>query len=277
MPPFNPPFTITPLSNHTHTLILLHDRDATSQNFGLDILSASTTSGKLLQTLFQGTKFIFPTANQQCVTAIEGGPRMSQWFDVYSTIDPSKRDALQLKGLREGAGHVHEIVDAEASIIPLRDIFLGGFGQGSAMALYALLTYRPENQGDHLGGFVGMSGWLPLSKWLDELTSNAGGEGGEDRGDFNANDQISRCLRNQVALPQVNISPPRLDKIPILLAHGQADAQVPADLAEQATDALTAFGLNVTLKTYEALDHAWRNIHEIDDITGFLADHGMAG
>ena len=275
MAPFNPPFTIPPISTHTHTLILLHDRGGSGQDFGLDMLNATTSSGMLLQSIFPGMKFIFPNANSQCVTAIEGGPRMAQWFDVYSTIDPSEREALQVKGLREGAQYVHRTLDEEALTLPLENIFLGGFSQGSAMALFALLAYRPLNREGHLGGFVGLSGWLPLKKSLDGLLSDFSdknqGEGGEAS---DVNTRISTLLRNQVGLPPVDASPPKLENICIFLGHGEADNEAPLDLARQTTDSFNDLGLNVISKTYDALGHAWRSGDQIDDVAAFLTARG---
>ena len=43
------------------------------------------------------------------------------------------------------------------SQIPLENIILRGLSQGCAMGMYLTLTM------DRLGGFVGMSGWLPFS------------------------------------------------------------------------------------------------------------------
>lgn len=272
MAPFAAPFIIPPISTHSHTLILLHDRGSSGQEFGLDILNATDSSGKLLQTRCPGTKFIFPNANHQCVTSMEGGPRMPQWFDNFSTLDPSKREALQLRGLREGSHHIHEIIDAEP--IPLENIFLGGFSQGGAMALYALLAYRPDGREGHLGGFVGMSVWLPLRSSLDGLVSYYTGENQEDREAFDINTQVSTLLRNQIGLPPVSSSPPEYGEIPILFVHGKTDNELPVDLAKQATESLRGLGLNATLKEYEGLGHAWRSGDEIDDIAAFLTAQG---
>ena len=274
MPPFALPFTIPSISPHTHTLILLHDRGSTAQEFGLDILNATDSSGNLFQTLFQNTKFIFPTANHQCVTALEGGPRMSQWFDNVSTQDPSVRDVLQYKGLREGCHHLHAIIDDEP--VPLENIFVGGFAQGAAMALYALLAYRSEIRNGHLGGFVGMSTWLPLQCSLNGLAPYFSDGNLMDRGFLDDNAQISTRMRDQIGLPPVTAPVPKYNRIPIMLSHGEADDEVPVKLAQQAKETLTSHGMDVSLKTYKDLpSYEWRSGDQITDIAAFLAAQGM--
>ena len=200
---------------------------------------------------------------------------MPQWFDVYSMLDPSEREALQVKGLREGARHVHDIVEAESLVLPLENIFLGGFSQGSAMALYALLTYQPQSREGHFGGFVGLSGWLPLGKSLDGLLSDSSNKNQGDGGEaFDVHTQLSTVLRNQVGLPLVDANRLNFEKIPIFLGHGEADKEVPVDLARQATDCLNGIGLAVEFKTYGALGHAWESGDQIDDIAAFLTARG---
>ena len=266
---FAAPFVIPPISNHTHTLILLHDRGSSGQDFGLDFLNATDSSRKLLQSLFPGTKFVFPNAAYQCVTSIFGGPKMPQWFDIVSTQDPTGREALQFKGLREGSLHVHDIINAET--IALENIVLGGFSQGSAMALYALLAYRSDEERGHLGGFVGLSGWLPLRTSLDHLIDRKR----EDRETSDIDSQISDLLRNQIGLPPATSTEPRYGDIPIFLVHGDADDEVPIKLAEQTIDSLNKLGFNATMKSCDGLKHAWRNGDEIDDIATFLSAEGV--
>lgn len=200
---------------------------------------------------------------------------MPQWFDSFSTVDPSKREALQLKGLREGCHHIHSLIDTESEVIPLENIFLGGFNQGSAMALYALLTYRSEDREGNLGGFVGMSGWLPLRKSLDGLIEFYADESRDDREEYDVNVQISTLLRNQIGLHPSSASLPQYAQIPIFVGHGSADEEVSVELARDAAKALTRLGLDVTLKKYEGLGHAWRSGDEIDDISSFLAACGV--
>ena len=273
MAPFTNSFIIQPISSHTHTLILLHDRGSSGADFALDILNAVTSSGRTLQTLFPGTKFVFPNANHQCVTVL-GGPRMPQWFDNFSTRDPCQREALQFKGLRESAHYIHRLVDDEASI-PLENTFLGGFSQGSAMALYALLAYRPYGRSGSLGGFVGMSGWLPLRKSLDGLISFYADETHAVEEGFDMDTQMSTLLRNQIGLPPTTEPPQKYSQIAFAMFHGEADEEVPTELANQAVDALSKLGLDVTLKSYANLSHQWKNDHELDDVTGFLVSRGV--
>ena len=276
MSPYAAPFTIPPISAHTHTLILLHDRGASGQAYGLDLLSATDSSGRMLQTRFPGTKLVFPNANHQCVTSL-GGSRMPQWFDNFSAQDPSEREALQCKGLRESSHLIHDLVNEES--IPLENVFLGGVSQGNAMALYALLTYRPESREGHLGGLVGTNGWLPLQKSLDGLITayDYAKQNNDDdfENSFDVNMQISTLLRNQIGLPPVNAPPPNYKAIPLHFGHGQADNEVSVHHAKQAAEKLRTLGLNLTLQTLNISDHAWRSGDEVDDIATFLSAQGV--
>lgn len=202
---------------------------------------------------------------------------MTQWFDNFSLLDPSEREALQLKGLREASLFIHGIVDGEVEGgVLLVNIFLGGFGQGSAMALYALLAYRCEGRSGDLGGFVGLSGWLPLRKSLEGLVEfYADGDRDEKMREYDVDVQVSNLAKNQIGLPHTDSSPPKYSQIPIFFGHGQADDEVPAELARQAARTLTGLEMSVTLKRYEGLSHAWRNGDEVDDIAEFLTACGL--
>ena len=80
-------------------------------------------------------------------------------------MDPSERSEFQIEGQRESSATAHQVLDEEAREVGVHNVFLGGFSQGGATALIAFLTYDPNADG-HLGGFVGISGWLPMQNAL---------------------------------------------------------------------------------------------------------------
>jgi predicted esterase len=91
---------------------------------------------------------------------------------------------------------------------------LGGFSQGGASALLTALTSKHK-----LGGVIGLSTWLTLSKPLSE---------GE--------------LRPEGENPNAGL--------PVLMCHGDADPLVPMELGQLSVKLLEEFGCKPTFKTY---------------------------
>lgn len=52
---------------------------------------------------------------------------------------------------------ISSIIHEESEFVPLKNIILGGISQGCATAIFTLLS-----SGLSLGGFVGLSSWLPF-------------------------------------------------------------------------------------------------------------------
>lgn len=106
-----------------------------------------------------GIRFVFPHAPVQPVT-LNGGMSMRAWFDLRS-LDPEGLDDAE--GLARAADAVERLMEREADRgVPAERLFLAGFSQGAATALYtALSTARP------LAGLMALSGWLPRPSRLD--------------------------------------------------------------------------------------------------------------
>jgi len=68
------PLVIPPSSQHTHTFILLHGRGSNGERFGIEFLKPTVSSGKRLQQLFPGMKFILPTAKKRRSTILQRLP-----------------------------------------------------------------------------------------------------------------------------------------------------------------------------------------------------------
>lgn len=100
-------------------------------------------------------RFIFPHAPERPVT-INMGYEMSAWFDIFGGFDSA--DLEDTAGVKESQKLIEELIEQEkARGVPADKIFLAGFSQGCAMALYTGLCY-PEK----LGGIIGLSGYIPL-------------------------------------------------------------------------------------------------------------------
>lgn len=100
--------------------------------------------------------------------------------------------------------------EVNAGIAPER-IVLGGFSQGGAMSLLAGLTCTNK-----LGGIVGLSSWLVLSKTFADMVKPT-----------DANRQT-----------------------PVMMFHGEADPIVPFQRGKLSADLLKGLGYDVKWKTY---------------------------
>ncbi len=82
---------------------------------------------------------------------------MSQWFDMWSVENLSEKAEIQLDKLRESVMEILDLLQTEATLICPDRMILGGISQGCATAIHTLLY-----GGVQLGGFVGLSSWLPF-------------------------------------------------------------------------------------------------------------------
>jgi phospholipase/carboxylesterase len=103
-------------------------------------------------------RFIFPHAPIRPVS-LNGGMKMRAWYDIFGLNAESREDE---KGLWETHKQIAELIEQEhLRGIARNRIFLGGFSQGGAQALFTGLRYISV-----LGGIIGLSTYLPLAKKL---------------------------------------------------------------------------------------------------------------
>lgn len=97
--------------------------------------------------------FVFPHAPLKPVT-INNGYVMRAWFDIYSMQINQRIDTI---GIADSVKIVEQLIENEQRKgIPTEKIILGGFSQGSVIALMTGLSYSKK-----LGGIIGLSGYLP--------------------------------------------------------------------------------------------------------------------
>ena len=103
-------------------------------------------------------RFIFPHAPERPVT-LNNGYIMRAWYDIVGLDMSSREDRLGLDEISHKVGEMikHQIKRG----IPANKIFLGGFSQGGAVALYTGLRYSQT-----LGGIIGLSTYLPFKDHL---------------------------------------------------------------------------------------------------------------
>lgn len=312
--PYPKPLIISPLGQqHTHTLILLHGRGSNSTRFGQMFLESTGIATRL-----PSTKFIFPTARKRRSTVLKRIP-INQWFDNYSLEDPNERTELQLEGLEESSAFLRGLVNEEAAVLSSSAaaaadddgygrVVIGGLSQGCAAAVFCLLGGFPSPGGSKkLGGFVGMSGWLPFEKEIAGLLNidqgNAGGSESRSEAeeeDDNDDDPFAHDTdeeNNNVPLPIqavnhvrdiLNILPVMSPdgenndyrnafhlKTPVFLGHGSADPKVSVDLGLRMVDILSGengLRMDVTWKAYKEFGHWYKVPDEIDDVVKFLEE-----
>lgn len=141
-----PAITQPALGEHRSTVIWLHGLGATNEDF------ASQTPHLGLS---ESVKFILPQAPIRPITWNDG-MEMPGWYDIVSTDPDAPED---YDGVAMSADLLRAFIRNEREQgIPSQNIFIVGFSQGGAMALYTGLTH-PER----LGGIVGLSTYLPVA------------------------------------------------------------------------------------------------------------------
>jgi predicted esterase len=222
---FPTPFVVSPTAQHTHTLILLHGRGDNGPSFGSGVYIATPSSGFRLFSLYPGLKFIFPTTAARFSTTFR--EVLNEWFDIVSLSFPEEHSNLQREGLKEAVAHINGIIDAEiAAGIPAENIILGGISQGCATALHVLLA-----RGQGLGGFMGMSGWMPFAsniRGICGLTTGAGLRSTADHSESESEEEAviqgERPPMHIDAVLKMQVSPPRRTRYPPPSKEKQSEA-----------------------------------------------------
>lgn len=246
---------------HTHTIIFLHGRDSLASEFAEEFFESQASDDRTIQEVFPTIKWIFPASRMR--KSARFGADMSQWFDIWSVEEPEEKEELQFEGLRESVKGILSIIKEEAALVGPERIILGGISQGCATAIYALLC-----GGTKLGGFIGLSSWLPFQSRVaaiakdipttEQLRSIRSLIYGQERETSDAN---NLATTNTATL---------LDT-PILLEHCRDDAVVPAQNGQGLCETLRDLGMTVIWKEYDNGGH-WLNEPEgAGDIVKFLA------
>lgn len=121
-----------------YTLIWLHGLGDTAQGF-VPVFNRFQ--------LLDDCKYVLLTAPKRPVT-VNAGIRMNSWFDIK---DMNKREMND--EVKDSAARVGEVIFQEMG--HHRNVFLGGFSQGGALALYTGLVYYSEK----LKGIISLSGY----------------------------------------------------------------------------------------------------------------------
>lgn len=147
-------------------------------------------------------------------------------------------------------------------------VVLGGFSQGCAMGVMLLLSGELERAGVNLeqdiGGFVGLSGWLPFRRQLALSTVDS------SHGSYSA---TQAHLRVMLELPPLENPGEEGKSVPVWLASGLEDEKVKLIWGLGMRDMLRDLGMQVRLEVY-SIGHWWCE-KEMEDLRDVL--RGMFG
>ena len=249
---------IKPKSKHTYTIIFLHGRGSSGQEFAEELFECQfKDAGHALKPCtfseaLPGLKWIFPSAPLRHSATFQ--ECMPQWFDIYSLSNPDDQQETQLEGLSSSVRMVQELIDAELTTTHPDGLFLGGISQGAATGMMAMISMNLK-----LNGFIGLSGWLPCSNILSKGLSQR-------------HDKITAKVRSLLGLdeqPDKN-QRTRWPTTPIFLGHEKHDSIVSIEHGRQACELLQGLGAAPEWHEYKSGDHWIQEPDEAQDILRFL-------
>ena len=147
-------------SNPLYSLVWLHGLGADGHDFEA-IVPALALSQE------SPVRFIFPHAPMRRIT-INNGMKMRGWYDVTDLpIDTSCPWQDDREGIEQSADIVHKLIARENQRgIATEKIFLAGFSQGGAIALFTALRLQTP-----LAGIIALSTYLPDATTLESEKS----------------------------------------------------------------------------------------------------------
>lgn len=149
--------TIEPAEAPTHLVVWLHGLGADGGDFH--------PVGQMMR-FGEGAhvKFIFPHAPVRPIT-LNGGMSMRGWYDILGMELANREDEA---GVLESSQAIQDLIRTEAETLSLTPerVFLAGFSQGGAVAIYAGLTAPFK-----LGGIIALSTYMPIADTLHENQS----------------------------------------------------------------------------------------------------------
>lgn len=262
-----------PQTEHFQTIVFLHGRGSTGEEFAEELFASNLSSGNSLRDAFPGCRWVFPSSKEFWNSIFL--EEMPAWFEAPSLTDTAAGQDLQAPGIRDSVAYVCRILDDEISLVGGRPerVVLGGISQGGAIAMWTLLCHN-NARARGLCAFVGASTWLPFAAEIEATLSKRPMRPSAQTtaGDFHdfvlemigpLRDDIYRTGRACHLL-----------KTPVFMGHGLDDAYVDMGLGKEATDVLSSTGFNVEWKSYcgaEQEGHWLKVPEQVDDIRAFLA------
>lgn len=251
---------------HTHTVLFLHGRDSTNEEFANELFESEASVGRCsvkqelrtLPALFPTIKWVFPAA--PLLRSERFGSVMSQWFDIWSVENPEERHELQMPGLKQSITQVLKVIQGEEALVPRQNIFLAGISQGFATAL---ATFFADGHG--FAGLIGLCGWIPCASLVDLIPVSESEE------------TVLRKLRaifaTEISMDSAAV-PESLKSTPIFLGHALDDEVVPIDNGKRMRDVLAErLQLTVDFHEYPEGGHWLNEPQGVDDLVEFITKH----
>ncbi|KAJ1334027.1 lysophospholipase II [Microdochium nivale] len=283
---------IEPAAKHTHTIILLHGRGSTGDEFADEIFDADEDSDAAIPTaanaLLPGFRWVFPSSRSLWSETFQ--EHMPAWFDAPSLANPSFGLELQAPGIRDAVVHIHSLLDNEIARLggDSKNVFLGGISQGGAIAMWALLgSLRNPYM---LGGLIMLNTWLPFAEDVqrilcgtEELTADSKDKSTTPKQQRQATEVETFASPMLQATGQILSNEESRDAFlstPLFSGHGIDDAYVDFKLGQQARDVFRQLRfINVQCANYSGAEqegHWLKEPEEIDDMVDFVRRHASS-
>jgi len=258
-----PSHIVAPIAkSHTHTVIFLHGKGSDATEFAKEFFESQASDNRTFTEIFPSFKWVFPQSKIRMSTRFDS--EESQWFDIWAVENPLEKEETQKIRLLESIEDILDVIRHEMSIVSPERLFIAGISQGCAVAIYALLCGNIK-----LGGFIGLSSWLPFPQIIQNISH-----------DVTCVQSMSTVLKHSgPGLQPLNrlsgtkiISQSSVHDTPILLTHCKDDQVVPIANGRELRDALAAIpsGSVITWKEYEDGGHWINEPRGVDDIVHFI-------
>ena len=300
-----------PTKDHKQTIILLH---GLGNNHG-GMLPLLETTFKLpgsdpdepatsLPELLPHAKFVLPNAPLARSTVF-ARKKVTQWFDLNVLKEPycqENKGYKQTDNLNVSVQRIADLVDAESELVGgYENVLILGISQGMALGATALLAI-----GRRIGGFVGLSGWVP---WGDEMLMNEvvseADESSILSGDGLPNDQSPSITfgyddeedigrGSEPAEPPARTAVEKIaffvrgllgfswraihddaEKTPIFIGHGSDDEKISVKYGRDAVALFEAAGFRVTWKLFDGLKHELPQ--DLSEVADFMKSALVSG
>lgn len=255
----------------SHTIILLHGRGSIGEQFAKDLFECEVSkpgdakSRMTLKERFPSCRWIFPTAKPRYSTVFQ--EEMTEWFDVYSLVDPEQQADLQKPGLVDALQLLTALVHEEMENIDVSRLIIGGISQGFAMAATFMMALDLK-----CAGFIGLSGWIPFASQIGKAVT----DGNTRKDTIEASQRATAAARELLGQRDEDTLVPAWSghwiKTPIFIGHEKHDNIVAVELGETAHKLFQSCGANSAWRTYDSGDHWIQEPEEINDMAQFLDD-----
>lgn len=260
------PIIVAPTRLHDLTIIFLHGRGFNAFNFHKDMIHLKIAPEKSLASEFPNARFVFP--NAPIMRAFKYRKSlMPQWYEGSGDWETES-----LGHMKESIGFIHALIRSEVELVgDAKNIVLGGFSQGCAMALMSFLLW----DGPSLGAFVGLCGFMPFTSSLMDIMSDDQDSKEDDIFD-SADDESDRL---EAAMRQLcfetewepNHSPSKkFVSTPVFMAHGEEDPEVEMCHPERVVALLSKMDVDASLQKYKQLGHSLSR-DMLGDMASFIA------